>query len=193
MLRVRSLSRTIVLQFAAILIPVGLVLLYQLTAGVARAQAARFERQCLVLAQHAQTEYRTFLNGLVDAVDTGRAGARTQQALAETGASLQQLHDLDDQDRLEPLLAAVAVLEREVGADPTVGALLVLRPTINDVRALTDALVVRHDERVQRNLAEFANDTQRQGWIVAVAMAITFSMAVGSIYRLGPDSAGGTR
>ena len=184
MLRVRSLSRTIILQFALILAPIALVLLYQMAIDVRRASAANFERQTLVLAQRAQGQYGVFLDGVVDAVDTGRAGPRTLQALDQARIALEALLAADTSAHVRPLVTDVTSLSRGVAANPAVDALLLLRPAINSLREQMDTLVTEREARVQRNIADFADNTQRQEWVVLIAMCLTLASAVGCIYML---------
>src|SRR5207244_4430049 len=88
MLKVRSLKPTIILQFAIIIAPITLVLLYQALSDVRHADSVKFELQSVALAHQARDNYKVFLNGVADAVDTGTLSNRARQALDQTRESL---------------------------------------------------------------------------------------------------------
>lgn len=184
MLAVRSLARTITLQFGVILLPIALVLVYQLVTVMGRASEAQAERAALVTARSAQAHFKTFIDGVVDAVDTGQVGSRTRQALDHT---VTDLSGLRESDSLDPDLAVVDDLKelaRVVAANPTLAGLIPQRPAVNAVRSRIDAIVTRYEQRVQRNVAQFAAVTERQQWTVLGASALSLLAAVASITLL---------
>lgn len=81
MFKIQSLRRTIVAQFAVILVPLVCLLGYQALMNSQRnAELDRlFHRHELGLK--ARDLYTVFLNGAVDAVDTGRLTNRALKAL----------------------------------------------------------------------------------------------------------------
>lgn len=184
MLAVRSLARTITLQFGVILLPIALVLVYQLVTVMGRAREAQAEREALLTARTAQEHFKTFLDGVVDAVDTGQVGSRTRQAL---DATTSELSGLRQSEPLDPDLAVVddlRTLARGIAADPTVSGLIPQRPAVNAARSRIEAIVARHEQRVQRNVAQFAAVTERQQWTVVGASALSLLAAVASITLL---------
>ena len=103
MLKVRSLKPTIILQFAIIIAPITLVLLYQALSDVRHADSVKFELQSVALAHQARDNYKVFLNGVADAVDTGTLGSRARQALEQTRESLLALQAWDRSFHVEQI------------------------------------------------------------------------------------------
>src|SRR5258705_5573799 len=87
----RSTDKLVALQFLAVILPVTLVLLGQLTADARRADALEQSRPLRNLASDARSNYRTFTNGAADAVDTGTLGRQSAEALRTAAEQLAQL------------------------------------------------------------------------------------------------------
>ncbi len=81
MIRARSLKRQIIVQFVAILLPLIAVLFYQTTADHMRAQASDRVAQRAVLTIQASTQYQHFVDGTVEAVDSGSLAPNARLAL----------------------------------------------------------------------------------------------------------------
>ena len=80
-LAVRSLRARIILQFAAVLLPVGLVLVYQAGSDAYRIREMDRIFNRYQLAHDVKRHYASFVNGVVDAVDSGRLSGHAIQAL----------------------------------------------------------------------------------------------------------------
>jgi diguanylate cyclase (GGDEF)-like protein len=184
MLKFRSLKLTIVLQFLLILTPIVLVLLYQVYSNVRRADEAGFERQSLVLIQQAQENYRIFLNGLADAVDTRSVGRRALEYLSHASESLRSLQSWDHDVRLEPILIDIGTLSQSINADPRIESVIPRQPMINQTKLNLQNLANEHEARVQKSISDFAHNTKRQEWIILLVMCITLVTAVTFIYEL---------
>lgn len=183
-LAVRSLARTIALQFAVILAPIALVLVYQLVSVMGRASEAQAERDALATAQRAQAHYQTFVDGVVDAVDSGRVGSRTREALDDTVSELINLRETGAHDTDLAVIDNLKALAQAVAGDPTLPGLLAHRPAVNAAEADIGALVARHEQLVQRNVADFVDGTTRQQWAVLGASTVSLLVALGSIALL---------
>ena len=83
MIRVQSLRVRIVLQFAAILVPLTALLVLQATLDARRASEASGALRLRQIALEVRSSYGRFVNGVADAVDSGRvsAPARTRSTL----------------------------------------------------------------------------------------------------------------
>jgi diguanylate cyclase (GGDEF)-like protein/PAS domain S-box-containing protein len=184
MLKVRSLKPTIILQFAIIIAPITLVLVYQALSDVRHADSVKFELQSVALARQARDNYKAFLNGVADAVDTGTLGNRARQALEQTRESLLALQSWDRSFHSEPYVSLVDTLRNAARGNPSVKELLPLRPVANRVNVLLTALADSYDLREHANIENFALSVKRQVWIVLAATVITLVSAVGFVVLL---------
>jgi len=184
MLKVRSLKPTIIVQFAIIIAPITLVLVYQALSDVRHADSVKFELQSVALARQARDNYKAFLNGVADAVDTGTLGNRARQALEQTRESLLALQSWDRSFRSEPYVSLVDTLRNAARGNPSVKELLPLRPVANRVNVQLTALADSYDLREHANIENFALSVKRQVWIVLAATVITLVSAVGFVVLL---------
>ncbi len=184
MLKVRSLKPTIILQFAIIIAPITLVLLYQALSDVRHADSVKFELQRVALAHQARDSYKVFLNGVADAVDTGTLSNRARQALEQTRESLLALQSWDRSFHAEPFLNLVDTLLSTARRNPSVKEILPLRPVANRFNVLLTALADSYDLREHANIENVALSVKRQVWIVLAATVITLVSAAGFVVLL---------
>jgi diguanylate cyclase (GGDEF)-like protein len=184
MLKVRSLKPTIILQFAIIIAPITLVLLYQALSDVKHADSVKFELQSVALAHQARDNYKVFLNGVADAVDTGTLSNRARQALDQTRESLLALQSWDRSFHVEPFLNLLDTLRNVARSNPSLKELLPLRPAANRVNVLLTGLADSYDLREHANIESVALSVKRQVWIVLAATVITLVSAAGFVILL---------
>ena len=91
MVKVNSLTSRIVIQFAVILLPLVALLIFETTAEARRAASMSHAVTMRGLAVAAKERYALFLDGAVDAVDTGRLASRASASLREAANSAEQL------------------------------------------------------------------------------------------------------
>ena len=184
MLKVRSLRTTIVLQFAVIIAPITLVLLYQTLSDIQHAGSVKFELQSMALAIQAEDNYKVFLNGVADAVDTGSLSNRARQALEQTRESLVALQSWDRSFQSGAVLAPIDTLLETTRRNPSLKELLPLRETVNRAHALLTEIVEFYERREQQNIENVTRQVKQQAWIVLAVMCITMASAVGFIVLL---------
>src|SRR5262245_31442987 len=97
MIGVDSLRIRIVLQFLLIVLPISLVLGYQVVFDVHVQRSREMERAFRLqgLARGARSSYKTFVAGVVDAVDTERISSNAVAALREAREQILALRDQD--------------------------------------------------------------------------------------------------
>ena len=106
MIQARSLRRQIVIQFVVILLPLLAVLIYQTVADHLRAQATDNVVQRTALVSQAVSQYKRFVDGIVDAVDSGSLAPNARVALDTSLAKLDALSSFGAQ----PTVAAARQL-----------------------------------------------------------------------------------
>src|SRR5689334_7291985 len=103
-----TLKSKIILQFAVIMLPALVLLALQTAADHWRAQALDRAFLQYRLAADARAQYKTFVDGVVDGVDTGKVATPAVAALKDAGAKLEALQRLAPDAPLAPAIAAVA-------------------------------------------------------------------------------------
>lgn len=181
----RTTDKLVALQFLAVILPVTLVLLGQLTADARRAAALEQSRPLRNLASDARSNYRTFTNGAADAVDTGTLGRQSAEALRTAAGQLAQLQlQLPDGGAAlgdTPML--VARLTKRLGNGAQLAALMPLRADIlradQQTRSLDDYFV-RRDQAVVRDAIDSAVTEKRLvigALFVSGALTVWFVLA----------------
>jgi diguanylate cyclase (GGDEF)-like protein/PAS domain S-box-containing protein len=168
----RSLSYSLALQFAIIVVPIALVFFYQAARDFANADAVKFETQSVALAQQAYDSYKVFLDGAADAADTGYLSARGYEALERAERSVRQLQTLDRTAEVRGLLERLNTLLNVARSDRSLGALLSVRTAANQADRLLGALVEFHRQRSRQHIERIAEDTTGQVWMACLALVL---------------------
>jgi diguanylate cyclase (GGDEF)-like protein len=180
MRRRHSLTYSLAWQFAAIVVPFTVLLLYQAWADLSNADAVTFELQCVTIAQRAYGEYTRFLNAAADAGDTSTLSVKGFVALQQSRASLVELRGVDPHTPVEPLIERIDMLRRAVDNERTLAALLPVRTTANEVDKLLASLVDLHRQRSRERIERIAHEARTQAWLLCLALAL----AIGIVYAL---------
>jgi diguanylate cyclase (GGDEF)-like protein len=189
MIRIKSLRLSITLQFITIIAPFALVLLLQAYSDLQRIEEARFEQGTAVLARAAKDQYKLFLNGVADAVDTGSLSASSVTHLVQVKKSLEELKAVERgyDARLPEAgaeLSGVNSLLVQVREDLSVAALRARSPLIQAVNGELATLVEKIEHRSMLGNLEFTKDAERQVVILMVTLALTLMIAGFFLYRL---------
>jgi PAS domain S-box-containing protein len=174
----RVTDKLIALQFLAVVLPIGLVLLVQMGVDARRAAALEHSRPLRILAEDARASYKTFTNGAADAVDTGTLGGQSVEALHTAGARLRELTGRGETGVVGDAATAVEGLAAVVSKGTPLERLLPLRDQIIRADQLTQSVgdeFARRDQFVVRDAIESANLQKRA---VAVALIITAGLTV---------------
>ncbi len=166
-------DRLVALQFLAVVLPVVIVLLVQMWADTRRADALGHSRPLHELAQQARTEFKTFMNGVADAVDTGTLSGPAAEALSTSADKLAQLSAKGEATLVGDTQAAVKTLAGALPKGAALGAILPLREKIK----LADKKTKEVDDELARIDAAVVTDAvasaQRQQVLVVVALLVT--------------------
>src|SRR5437867_7672668 len=112
-MRVQSLKLRLILQMLVILLPVTLLLGYQAWMDQRRAEIVDRAYQLASKAKQAHERYRSFVQGVSDAVDTGRV---SRSAMAALEQARRDIDDLVADDPRRDFSAVAAALEPVAGA-----------------------------------------------------------------------------
>jgi signal transduction histidine kinase len=174
----RATDKLIALQFLAVVLPIAVVLLVQLAADARRAASLDHSRPLRILADDARTNYKTFMNGAADAVDTNTLGAKSVEALRTSAERLADLADRGEGPNVGDAAEAVRALAGVIPKGATLNNLLPLRDRIMQGDVLTREVndeFERRDEFVVKDAIASAVIQKRA---VAGALIITAILTV---------------
>ena len=145
------------------LIPIFLLLIWLNYRSVQETEIAtrHFESYGLVVA--ANRSYKAFLNGVADAVDTGKLGASALTALQEAAAALAKAKALNPGSQEQALAENTARLAATMSNKANLDSLTAVKAAIRDVdQALSEQLNKQHTS-MGTMLATAAKDAKQIG------------------------------
>jgi len=176
-MKTAATDKLIALQFLAVVLPIGTLLLLQLMADSRRADALAHSHPLRIAAQHIRTNYKTFTNGAADAVDTGTIGSQSVKALhlaAEDLRALARHGELADVSEARDVLSGLA---EAIPAGTTLDALLPLRAPISRGDQLTAAIDGELQRRDQAVVKDAIASAIRQKKLVVAAFLLTLLLS----------------
>jgi methyl-accepting chemotaxis protein len=175
-MKVGSVKSKIILEFMVIILPLALVLIYQTVADVRRSGEIERAFHLNTLSNDADAQYKVFVNGVTDAVDTGQVSSKAVQALEKAKSNLQELRVADH--AVESAFQDMDKIVSAVQSSAAIGTLLPLRDAIHK----TDLALAEHDARFQKLNREVIENSisssSRQQVIVAAATGFTLMLAI---------------
>ena len=175
-------NRLVAFQFLAVVLPVSIVLLLQTVADARRAAALDASRPLRVFAQEARTDFKTFVSGVTDAVDTGSLNGAAVNALQEAAKAMHQLATAGgDPAVLKDALADLDGLSRDVSAGADLTALLKIRARMRAADALSKTIAEEFDSRDEAVMKSAIYSAHHQLYYVSVAMFVTLVMTIGFV------------
>ena len=175
MVKVNSLTSRIVIQFAVILLPLVALLIFETTAEARRAASMSHAVTMRGLAVAAKERYALFLDGAVDAVDTGRLASRASASLREAANSAEQLLAIEpDPSKADRLLVDhLRTIAQAVERDNALATLAQLRGPINEARLGLAAEVQEHETVLNRAIESAQrNSAKTKQWVVALSLLL---------------------
>ena len=184
MIQARSLKRQIILQFVAILLPLLIVLMYQSVADSMRAQATDATVQRASLAGLAESQYKRFVDGIVDAVDTGSIAPNATAALDASLKSLETLRARSPQADIARAMRELQQLQAGIPANTPIAQIAPHRARINAagvlIAALAKSAVIAEDAIVRESVTA----VRRQLYFVGIAALISCLLTLFFITRM---------
>ena len=184
MIQARSLKRQIILQFAAILLPLLGVLIYQVVTDFRRAQATDLMSQRANLASRAESEYRRFVDGIVDAVGSGSLARNASEALNAAHENLGSLQSLRSQPEIIAAREKLRHLQSAIPANAETARITPHRARVNEAGVALTALAKAaqaDEDALERETLESA---RRQIYYVAIAGLVSCLLALIFIVRM---------
>ena len=178
MIHARTLKRQIIFQFAAILAPLLAVLFYQLVTDARRTQRVEEITRQMAVAVQTEKRYKRFVDGIVDAVDSGALSADAVSALKDARAGVARLAQLGAGGDAPALALQVATLAGQIRAGMDVAALLPYRSEINSVRTTLTAVAERLQRAEESVVSSEIEAAHRQTIIVSVVVLLSLALAV---------------
>ncbi len=179
-----SLRSKIILQFMAVMIPVTLVLVYQTVSDLQRSNELSRAFELMELSGAAKSHYKTFLNGVTDAVDSGKLGGDSIKSLEASKEALSQIGKIDSTPALVNALNVIGIMLGTLHQDDSMGALGLLRDHIRGTDAATSKLNEAYFTANSLVIKQAARAVNIQKFIVLGAILFIVLIAVMFVHNV---------
>jgi methyl-accepting chemotaxis protein len=169
-------------QFALAISPLVVLVAFQLLSVSDLPQRVDRDLGHYRTGNQAIASYREFLNGVTDAVDTGKVSGSALKSLGEAHRAAQAVQAEAPSPQLQEAVAQLQRIEQALAARNALEVLLPLRAAINDV----DAALKQAAQDSERHLAQLVADddraTREKNKAVAAISALTL-LLLGAMVR----------
>ena len=178
MIKVQSLRNRIIVQFLIILVPLASVLVILTLFDLKRATALENSLRLRELSLEAKDAYGRFIEGVIDAMDTGTLSKARADSLDVVTKALNEQRRIDPQHSLDDTIQVLGQISQSVRKDPSLPSILRLQPVSNQVSRALDANRIYYQQRHERSIAQAIEGANRQNWIVLSATLLSVVFAV---------------
>jgi methyl-accepting chemotaxis protein len=168
----------IALQFATVMLPLAVLLFVQTWLDLRRSVQLAEAFPLHLDANAARKSYKQFVDGVTDAVDSGKLSAQAVQALRKSADSLHQLAESPSGRDALALDGELAQLADRLGTSATLATLLPQRATINRIDEGLQRLDGQYENQTRAVINEAQNGARRQILVVCAAGALALALAV---------------
>ncbi|MFC5496359.1 methyl-accepting chemotaxis protein [Caenimonas terrae] len=160
-------------QFILAVTPLVLLLLFQLTSVSDLPQRVNAALGRYRTANQAISSYREFLNGVTDAVDTGKVGAPALAALQQAHAGAQQIQRTAPTPTLQAAVEGMDRIGAALAANNSLAALLSIKGDINNVDVALKRLADEGEQQLSKLVADDDQATRTRNKILAGIAGLT--------------------
>jgi signal transduction histidine kinase len=178
MIKVQSLRNRIILQFLTIILPLGAVLVFLALLDLQRASALERSLRLREISLDAKDNYDRFVEGVIDAMDTGTLSKARVDSLDAVIVALDQQRRLDPARNMETTTRLLARLSQSAHSDSSLPSLLLLRPVASEVTRDLTANRLYYQQRHELSVSHAIEGANRQSWIVLYATLLSVVLAM---------------
>jgi len=172
-----SLKAKIILQFAVILLPVGLLLAYQTVSDIHRSEELTRAFRAHVLSSDARTQFKTFVNGVVDGIDTGKVGNNAVLALTDAAATLKTLAGEEPDANPAGVLEKIGQMSAALAKDTSIKTMTPMREAVSMVDGELAKYDSQYEKFARQVIEEASRASDRQKMIVSAVATLTLLIA----------------
>jgi signal transduction histidine kinase/DNA-binding response OmpR family regulator len=176
MTRVESLRARIILQFLAVLTPFTLVLAGQVWFDQRRASIVERSLYVRQLSLEAHAAYRTFVNGVVDSVDTNHLGPSAVAGLDQTRRALSGIERADPAFDASTTASLLNTISSGLDRNSDLAAVSAQRDTIYRLGQALEALQLQYQKQHEAAIHLALETARIQAWVVPCAMLFTLML-----------------
>jgi methyl-accepting chemotaxis protein len=167
----------IALQFALVMLPLAVLLFVQAWMDLRRSVRLADAFPLHLHANAADKAYKQFIDGVTDAVDSGKLSSQALAALHKAGDSLHELAASPNGRDAAKLDTELAELAGNLGTGATLESLLSRRVAINTINDGLDRLDEQYESQTRAVITEAQSSARRQILAMWVAGGLALTLA----------------
>ena len=183
-MRVQSLRSRLILQILVILLPVTLLLGYQSWMDLRHAELVDSAFQRASKAKQLQAAYRQFLQGVADAVDTGRVARPAVKSLEQAARAEDELARMPEAGTMAELRTEIDALIGAFSKDTSLAQALLLTHRIHALDEKIESHTARHERAAETAIVAAIDTAKTQHLIVVAAAGFTLLAATYFLYGM---------
>ena len=172
MYNVNSLRTGIFSEIFLVLLPLTALLLWQTVNDISNSDKVAGVYRLHTASSDARQKYTLFVNGVVDAVDSGRVSGDAINHLDTASRKLLEAGEAGNNREFRDLAIKIRELHSQVRNDRTLKGLIGLRAAINGIDAELAALDVRCEEASRGIIQSSIDSAQQRKKLVFAALAL---------------------
>lgn len=180
----RWTDRLVALQFLMVVLPVTLVLIGLTVADARRAAALASSSPLETLAHEVRANYKTFENGVADAVDSGALGGQAADALVQAANRCRDIASSPGGARFHEATQLLGDLAVAAPRGTALAKLMPLRDKIRVADKLTQELEQTLTAQNQQVLASDLRAAAVEKVLVPLAIAVSLAVTVVLVTRM---------
>lgn len=170
----------IALQFALVMLPLAVLLFVQAWMDLRRSVQLAEAFPLHLRANAASKSYKQFVDGVTDAVDSGKLPSQALEALHKAGDRLHEIADSPNGRGAAELNTELAQLAGKLDISATLESLLPRRAAINSIRDGLQRLDEQYESQTRAVITEAQSSARRQ--ILAMCMAGGLALALAGYF-----------
>ena len=168
----------ITVQFAVVMLPLAILLFIQAWLDVRRSTLLAVTFPLHLEVNAARKTYKQFVDGVTDAVDSGKLSASALEALHKSQESVHEIAQRSQAADVAKVDQDLTLLSGKLGMGATLQELLPLRTVISRVNDSVQRLDEQFEEQTRSVIAQAQSGARRQILSVWAAAALALAMAV---------------
>lgn len=178
------LKQRMYLQFFMAVLPLAIVFTYQMLSTSDLPAKVDSTLGIYDLCLQSSASYKSFLNGLVDAVDTGTISSKTLRSLADTKTTVDALLAAFPSRDIEVSSEYLAKIQSAISAKNSIDAIMPLKSDINFIDTALTAKIGEIKTQLSMLVNDDAKATQRKNRVSTTVALVTLLLLIFIIRRL---------
>lgn len=184
MLGIKTLKGQIISQFVVVIAPITLLLVVQSFLEIQRSHVLNQSSLAYDRAVESRLDYQVFVNGVTDAVDTGKLGQTSVESLNKVKIDLEKLGAIYPSRDMTVIVREVDPMLKKITADPSIASLIPFRDVIRGVDKAITGEAEWHRKSHAGIHQEIIQAADKKNVIVLVAALVTLLIAAYFIHRM---------